>query len=153
MHIRPIEPGDKDRWLPLWRGYQAFYKVQIPDAVTNLTWSRFFDDGAPMHAFVAEDGPGLLGLVHYVFHASTWTEGPYVYLQDLFTAESARGRGVGRALIEAVYDAAKTAKAARVYWLTHETNTTAMALYDKVADKSGFIQYRKTFQAGARSRA
>lgn len=145
MNIRPIERGDKDRWLPLWKGYQAFYKVQIPDAVTELTWSRFFDDGVPMRAFVAADGPALLGLVHYIFHYSTWTEGPYVYLQDLFTAESARGRGAGRALIEAVYGAAKTAKAARVYWLTHETNTTAMALYDRVADRSGFVQYRKAF--------
>jgi GNAT superfamily N-acetyltransferase len=97
-----------------------------------------------VHAFVAENGGRIVGIVHYIFHRSTWTDGPYCYLQDLFTVEEARGLGVGRALIEAVYTAAREEGAARVYWLTHETNTVAMQLYDKIADKSGFVQYRKT---------
>ena len=96
-----------------------------------------------MHALVAEDGGELLGLVHYIFHRNTWMVNDVCYLEDLFTAEQARGKGVGRALIEAVYARAAAAGGTRVYWLTHETNITAQALYDKVAEKPGFIQYRK----------
>ena len=96
-----------------------------------------------MNAFVAEENGQLLGFVHFIYHYSTWTKGPYVYLQDLFTAEAARGKGVATALVDAVYDAAEKAGASRVYWLTHETNATAIKLYDKIADRSGFIQFRK----------
>ncbi len=88
----------------------------------------------------------ILGIVHYLYHRSTWTTGDYCYLQDLFTAEEARGRGVGRALIEAVYERAQADGASRVYWLTHETNSAAQVLYDKVAARSGFIQYRHLFR-------
>jgi len=96
-----------------------------------------------MHALVADQAGQLLGLVHFIFHRSTISIAPTCYLQDLFTLESARGKGVGRALIEQVYQRAKQAGSSRVYWLTHETNTTAMRLYDKVAEKSGFVVYRK----------
>jgi GNAT superfamily N-acetyltransferase len=96
-----------------------------------------------MHAFVAESGDGLIGATHYLFHRNTWMLAPVCYLQDLFTLPEARGRGVGRALIEAVYAAARDAGSSRVYWMTHETNAPARVLYDKVADNSGFIQYRK----------
>ena len=145
MHIRPIDRNDKAQWLPLWKGYQTFYKVTIADDVTDVTWERFFDEFIPVHAFIAEDKGEILGFVHYIFHYSAWTKGPYVYLQDLFTTEAARGKGVGRALIAAVYEAAEKTGAARVYWLTHETNETAIGLYEKVADRSGFIQFRKNF--------
>ena len=145
MIIRPIARDDKAQWLPLWQGYQTFYKVAIADGVTDLTFERFFDELVPVHAFVAEESGTLIGFVHYIFHYSAWTKGPYVYLQDLFTANAARGKGVGSALIEAVYAAAEKAGAARVYWLTHETNATAISLYEKVADRSGFIQFRKNF--------
>ena len=96
-----------------------------------------------MHALVAERDGELLGLAHYLFHRSTIMIAPTCYLQDLFTAESARGQGIGRALIEAVYERARAAGASRVYWQTHETNRTAMALYDRVAERSGFLVYRK----------
>src|SRR5271156_1513954 len=109
-----------------------------------MTWSRFFDGYEPVHALVAERSGELLGLVHYLFHRSTTTIASTCYLQDLFTLEGQRGTGIGRALIEAVYRRAKEANAGRVYWLTHETNATAMKLYDKVADKSGFVVYRKS---------
>ena len=141
--VRPVRGDDRGRWEELWKGYQAFYKVDIPRMTTDLTFSRFFAPMEPMHALVAERDGVILGIVHFIFHASTWTEGPYCYLQDLFTDESARGLGVGRALIEAVYQRAREEGASRVYWLTHETNTVAMQLYDKVADRSGFVQYRK----------
>jgi GNAT superfamily N-acetyltransferase len=141
--IRPIQPADRARWEPLWKGYQVFYKVDLPAEVNDLTWRRFFDGLEPVHALVAEEGEALIGLVHYLFHRSTWMVGPICYLQDLFTAESARGKGVGGALIEAVYRDAAEAGSSRVYWNTHETNATARALYDKVATRSGFIQYRR----------
>ncbi|WP_374575924.1 N-acetyltransferase family protein [Phenylobacterium sp.] len=141
--IRPVRPEDFDQWAPLWEGYNTFYETVAPEAVTRMTWARFFDAYEPVHALVAEDAGRLVGLVHYVFHRSTWMIGPTTYLQDLFASPEARGQGVGRALIEAVYDAAREAGSTRVYWLTHETNATARLLYDRVAERSGFIQYRK----------
>ena len=145
--IRPIRPTDFPQWKPLWDGYNAFYgregSTALPDHVTNTTWTRFFDAYEPVHALVAEQAGQLLGLVHYLFHRSTTSIAPTCYLQDLFTLDSARGKGVGRALIEEVYKRAQEAACSRVYWLTHETNHTAMTLYDKVAEKSGFIVYRK----------
>jgi GNAT superfamily N-acetyltransferase len=147
IQIRPVQPSDFPQWKPLWDGYNAFYgrkdSTALPDAVTNMTWSRFFDAYEPMHALVAEQAGQLLGLVHFLFHRSTISIAPTCYLQDLFTLESARGKGIGRALIEQVYQLARQAGSSRVYWLTHETNRTAMKLYDKVAEKSGFIVYRK----------
>jgi len=141
--VRPIVPTDFVQWAPLWEGYNSFYKRTVPAAVTQMTWSRFFDSYEPVHALVAEQDGRLLGLVHYLFHRNTTMIGPICYLQDLFTDEAARGKGVGRALIEAVYERAKEAGSPRVYWHTHETNTTARTLYDKVAERSGFIHYRK----------
>ena len=143
--IRPLAPADRDAWEPLWQGYLAFYKTSVPDEVTDTTFARFFNETEPMHALVAEREGAIVGIVHYIFHRSTWTKGPYCYLQDLFTAEQARGGGVGRKLIEAVYDRAGKAGASRVYWLTQEDNAAARALYDKLADRPGFIQYRKIF--------
>lgn len=141
--IRPVRPEDWDRWLPLWRGYYEFYKSNPSAEVTRTSWARFFDPDEPMHALVAERGDELIGLVHFIFHRNTWMLNPVCYLQDLFTAPSARGQGVGRKLIEAVYEEARKAGSPRVYWLTHETNAEAMQLYDRIADRSGFLQYRK----------
>jgi len=143
MNIRMACEADFAQWLPLWQGYQTFYKTQIADAVTAQTWSRFMDPAEPMHCAVAEVDGALLGMVHYIFHRSCWTAGDYVYLQDLFTEPQVRGKGLGRALIQHVYDKAAQAQASRVWWLTHETNAQAMLLYDRIADKSGFVQYRK----------
>lgn len=141
--IRPLQPADREAWLALWTAYNIFYERQVPGTVTAVTWDRMFEPDEPVHALVAERDLRLVGLVHYLFHRSTSMIGPVCYLQDLFTTPQARGLGVGRALIEAVYAAAERAGSPRVYWLTHETNTRAMALYDKVAERSGFVQYRK----------
>jgi len=145
--VRPVTPADFDQWLPLWKGYNAFYKrtgpTAVSDEVTRTTWSRFFDGYEPMHAQVAEHDGKLVGLVHYLFHRNTVMLGPVCYLQDLFTDDTLRGKGVGKALIEAVYVHAKAAGSPRVYWHTHETNKTAMRLYDYVATHSGFVVYRK----------
>jgi len=145
--IRAVEPDDFPAWKVLWDGYNAFYgrhgvTALAPD-ITLTTWSRFFDAYEPMHALVAEQAGKLLGLAHFLLHRSTIQIQPNCYLQDLFTAEAARGKGVARRLIEEVYTRAKEQRLERVYWQTHETNTTAMRLYDTVAEKSGFVVYRK----------
>jgi GNAT superfamily N-acetyltransferase len=149
LSIRLISRQDYDQWLPLWDGYNAFYgrsgATALSPEITQMTWARFFDAYEPVHALVAESGGKLLGLAHYLFHRSTTAIEPTCYLQDLFTAEAARGKGVGRALINRVYEQARPAGSSRVYWQTHETNLTAMQLYDKVAERSGFVVYRKLF--------
>jgi GNAT superfamily N-acetyltransferase len=145
LMIRPILRSDYDGWRPLWEGYNAFYgrvgPTALPEEITHATWERFFDSSEPVHAFVAEESGHLLGFTHYIFHRSTTRLHDICYLQDLFTAERARGRGVGRRLIEAVYEAARNAGSSRVYWLTHTTNQAGRALYDKVARHLGFIVY------------
>jgi GNAT superfamily N-acetyltransferase len=143
LTVRSVALADFSQWERLWEGYNQFYERTIAPEITKMTWSRFFDAYEPVHAIVAELDGQLLGLVHYIFHRNTAMIGPVCYLQDLFTAESARGHGVGHALIEAVYERAKAAGSPRVYWQTHETNLTAMKLYDHVAERSGFVVYRK----------
>ena len=145
--VRAVAPADYAPWLPLWDGYNAFYgrsgATALAPEITAMTWSRFFDAYEPMHALVAESEGRLVGLTHYLFHRSMTSIAPICYLSDLFTSEAARGKGVGRALIEAVYEQARPAGSPRVYWQTHETNSTARELYDKVAERPGFVIYRK----------
>jgi GNAT superfamily N-acetyltransferase len=141
--IRDAAPGDFAPWQTLWDGYIVFYKRLPSDEITRTLWARIFDPAEPVHALVAERAGRLVGLAHYLFHRSTSMVPLNCYLQDLFTAEAERGQGVGRALIEAVYARAKAAGSTRVTWQTHETNRTAQALYDTVAERSGFIVYRK----------
>jgi GNAT superfamily N-acetyltransferase len=149
LSIRLATRQDYDQWLPLWDGYNAFYgrsgATALSPEITRMTWARFFDAYEPVHGLVAESGGELLGLTHYLFHRSTTAIEPTCYLQDLFTGEAARGKGVGRALINGVYEQARLAGSPRVYWQTHETNLTAMQLYNKVAEHSGFVVYRKLF--------
>ena len=145
MTIRQLGATDKDAWLPLWQKYLAFYQTELSPTTIETAWQRLLTPTEPMFALGAFSDNRLLGIVHIIYHRSTWTEGNYCYLQDLFTDEAARGQGVGTALIEAVYARAKADGASRVYWLTHETNDTARRLYEKIAVRSGFIQYRKIF--------
>ena len=149
LTIRTVTRDRLRQWLPLWDGYNAFYERSGPTAlapeITAMTWARFFDAYEPVHALVAEQDGDCSGLTHYLFHRSTTAIAPNCYLRDLFTREAARGKGVGRALINGVYERAKLAGCPRVYWQTHETNHTAMQLYDKVAEHSGFVVYRKLF--------
>lgn len=145
--VRPVAAADFTQWQRLWDGYNMFYErvgpTAIPDAMTQMTWERFLDGDEPVHALVAEYAGQLVGLVHYIFHRNTTMAGDVCYLQDLFTDPAARGQGAGRALIEAVYERALAAGSPRVYWHTHKTNDTAMALYDNVANNSGFVVYRQ----------
>lgn len=145
--IREVKSGDFPQWLQLWAGYNEFYgrsgPTALPVEITNTTWQRLFDPAEPVHGLVAEFNGEIVGLAHYLFHRSTTQIRLTCYLQDLFTVPQSRGSGIGRKLIAAVYDRAKAAGSPRVYWQTHETNTTAMQLYNKVAERSGFLVYRK----------
>ncbi|MDM9628254.1 GNAT family N-acetyltransferase [Rhizobium sp. S152] len=142
--IRPLQPGDRAAWEPLWAGYQRFYEVVIPADTTDLTWARFHDIEEEMYAFGAfDDGGCLVGFVHAIFHRSTWLPKWTCYLQDLYVNDTQRGLGTGAALIDVVADLARANGAGRLYWMTHETNATARKLYDRIAERSGFIQYRK----------
>jgi GNAT superfamily N-acetyltransferase len=146
IQILPLSEQQHAAWLPLWRGYQAFYKTDIAAEVSAITWTRLLDPAEPMGAALAWEGQTAVGLVHHIRHRSCWTIGDYVYLQDLFVSPDARGTGVGRKLIEYVYEFARAAGCPRVHWLTHESNTGAMLLYDRIAERSGFLQYRRAIK-------
>lgn len=143
--IREIQESDFDAWLPLWDGYNAFYgrigATALNPTITRTTWKRFLDRNEPVFALVAEAEGKLLGLTHFLYHRSTSRIELTCYIQDLFTAPEFRGKGIGRALIEAVYEVAKKAGIKRVYWQTQHTNSAGRLLYDKVAKHHGFIVY------------
>jgi len=145
--VRPAGAADFAQWLPLWEGYNTFYgrtgAAALPAEITWTTWQRFLDPAEPVHALVAEVSGQLVGLAHYLFHRSTIRIEPVCYLQDLFTAQAARRSGVGRALIAAVAERARAAGTTRLYWQTHESNHTAQRVYAAVAERSGFIVYRR----------
>ena len=145
--IRPVARDDYAQWRELWDGYNAFYGRSGPTAlaeeITQATWERFFNASEPVHALVAESSGAVVGLAHYLFHRSTTRLADVCYLQDLFTAQEARGRGVGRRLIERVYDEARAAGSTRVYWQTRFDNDAARMLYDRVGKHAGFIVYAK----------
>jgi len=145
IKVRPIEQQDRIQWEPLWTGYNAFYgregDTALPTAVTDATWRRFFDPAEPVYALVAEENGRIVGIAHYLFYLSTTRIEGVCYLQDLFTEKTQRGRGVGRALILAVYEQARARGVKRVYWQTQESNAAGRQLYDKVAKYDGFIVY------------
>ena len=145
--IRHVVQQDFDQWQRLWDAYNAFYgregETALPPHVTRATWSRLLDPAEPMHALVAESGGCLVGLAHYIFHRSTILLAPTCYLQDLISDPQCRGRGVATALIQRVYDEARIKGSARVYWQTQESNAVARRLYDRLAEPSGSIVYRK----------
>ena len=143
--VRPVAAADYAAWRPLWDGYNRFYgrhgATALPEDITATTWRRFLSPEEPVHAIVAEYPGQMVGIAHFLFHRSTTRPGDVCYLQDLFTAESVRGRGIGRRLIAAVYRAAHAAGSTRVYWQTQELNLPGRALYDRVAMHQGFIVY------------
>lgn len=142
LTIRSVIPTDFAQWKPLWEAYNRFYgRNSLPIEITQMTWTRFLDTDEPVHAIVAEKEGQLIGLAHYLFHRSTIQIELTCYLQDLFTDEATRGQGIGRTLIEAVYERARMAGSTRVYWQTQESNLIARKLYDKIAKLSNFIVY------------
>ena len=147
--IRAIEAGDREVWTPLWTDYLAFYETRLPAAIFDMTWQRLLDPNEPIWGALAIGTDGPVGLVHFLYHRSAWTVEHSCYLQDLFVAPQVRGGGRGRALIDYVASKAAQHGSTRLYWTTHESNTTAQRLYDAVAQRSGFIQYRKPLPPGS----
>lgn len=143
VRVRPLVGQDRAQWSELWKGYLDFYETSLPQTQYELTFQRYLDPAEPMFAYLAEHKGAPRGLVHIILHRSGWLDGPTCYLQDLFVQPIERGTGMGRALIEHVYDVVTAAGGKRVYWLTHEGNAPARKLYDRIADKTGFIQYGK----------
>ena len=142
LSIRPLVPSDRLAWDPLWQGYLVFYASSLSDDATDLTWTRFFDESEPMGAIGAFVDGNLIGFCHHLFHRSTWSDGPYCYLEDLFVSPDSRGAGTGRALIEATADLAAAAGATKLYWHTQTGNTTARLLYDQIAEQA-FVVYER----------
>jgi GNAT superfamily N-acetyltransferase len=143
--IRALAATDRPHWERLFRGYIEFYRASVPDDVIEATWQRLLARPPDFHqALVAVDTADVpIGIAHILFHRSTWTAGHYCYLEDLFVAPALRAKGVGRALIDAVYREADARGATRTYWMTQEFNYRARGLYDQVATKSPFVQYRR----------
>ena len=143
IDIRPVSAADHAAWLPLWQAYLRFYNTELADSVTHSTWQRFLEPSEPTHAALAWADGKAVGMVHYIYHRSNWSIENSCYLQDLLVVPETRGSGVGRLLIEHVYATAKADGCGKVHWLTHETNATAIQLYERIAERPGFIQFRK----------
>ncbi|AMB86349.1 GNAT family acetyltransferase [Pseudomonas agarici] len=143
IEIRPVTAADQAAWRPLWQAYLKFYETELPDTVYQSTWQRFLDPDDTTHAALAWQDGKAVGLVHFIYHRSTWSVQDSCYLQDLFVAPDVRGAGLGRLLIEHVYVTSAQAGCAKVHWLTHETNATAIQLYERIAERPGFIHFRK----------
>ena len=141
--ISPLRPEDRAEWQRLWGGYLRFYRQHLAAEITASTFSRLVDPQAQPHGLVAERGGALRGFAHYLFHRTTWSQQDNCYLEDLFVAPEARGSGIGRALIQAVYERADRAPAAGVYWMTQEFNADGRALYDTLARRTSFIRYER----------
>ncbi|MCU1735614.1 MULTISPECIES: GNAT family N-acetyltransferase [unclassified Pseudomonas] len=143
VQIRPVTAADHAAWLPLWQAYLHFYETRLPDDVSQVTWQRLLDPAETTNSALAWVDGKAVGMVNFIYHRSNWSVENSCYLQDLYVDGSQRGKGVGRELIEHVYDVAREAGCAKVHWLTHETNATAISLYEQVAERPGFIQFRK----------
>ncbi|WP_201576262.1 MULTISPECIES: GNAT family N-acetyltransferase [Psychrobacter] len=143
IKIIPLSKADYDAWLKLWQGYLIFYETRLPPSTTEKTWRNLLDSNMPIYGFGAWVDETLVGITHVVLHPNTWNTTECCYLEDLYVSESARGQGIGRALIEQVYDFADKQHCNRVYWTTQEGNTTARKLYDAIATQTDMVQYRK----------
>ncbi|MGN2410522.1 N-acetyltransferase family protein [Pseudomonas syringae] len=141
--IRPVTADDYQAWLPLWQAYLGFYKTELPEGVSEVTWRRFLDPGEPTHSALAWLDGKAVGMVNFIYHRSNWSIHNACYLQDLIVAPEQRGTGIGRQLIEFVYATARADGCDKVHWLTHETNATAIQLYERIAERPGLIQFRK----------
>ncbi|KMY01498.1 GNAT family acetyltransferase [Pseudomonas syringae KCTC 12500] len=143
VQIRPVNVDDHHAWLPLWQAYLRFYNTELAEGVSDITWQRLVDANEPTHSALAWRGDEAVGMVNFIYHRSNWSINNACYLQDLIVAPEQRGTGIGRQLIEFVYATAKADGCDKVHWLTHETNATAIQLYERIAERPGLIQFRK----------
>ncbi|MNF48881.1 putative acetyltransferase [compost metagenome] len=143
VEIRNVSAEDHAAWLPLWQAYQRFYETTIAERVSAVTWQRMLDPAEPINAALAWVDGVAVGMVHWIYHRSCWTVENSCYLQDLIVSPELRGTGIGRTLIEFVYAQARADGCIKVHWLTHESNTTGIQLYERLAERPGFIQFRK----------
>lgn len=141
--IQPLSQTNYDAWFDLWQKYLTFYHTELPISTTKNTWENLHDNDIPIYGFEAWINEDLVGIVHVLLHPSTWSETASCYLHDLYVEEQVRGKGVGRMLIEQVYEFARSKNCNRVYWTTQEGNTASRLLYDTLANKTDMIQYRK----------
>lgn len=144
VEIRDLTEADVAAWRQLWDQYLIFYKVDLEAAVTAHTWARLMDDAAPLKGRVAVEAGQMLGFALHLHHSSTWVMGDDCYLEDLFVADAARGKGVGRALINDLMALARAKGWRRLYWHTDEGNARARALYDQFVPSDGHVRYRLT---------
>lgn len=144
LTVRDLRTTDRAAWAEMWTDYLAFYKTSVPDAVYNTTFDRLIgDDPQDFSCLVAEQDGTLVGLTHFLFHRHAWKVENTCYLQDLYARPETRGTGVGRALIQAVYDTADKKDCPSVYWLTQDFNETARKLYDRIGKQTPFIRYQR----------
>lgn len=143
VQIRPVTAEDHAAWLPLWQAYLKFYTTELSQDVSTVTWQRMLDPNEPNHAALAWKDGQAVGMVNFIYHRSNWSINNACYLQDLFISPDQRGTGLGRLLIEHVYATARADGCDKVHWLTHESNATAIQLYERIAERGGFIQFRK----------
>lgn len=143
LFIAPLSKADYDAWLKLWQNYLTFYETRLPPSTTEKTWRNLLDDDMPIYGFGAWQDEMLVGITHLVLHPNTWNATECCYLEDLYVSEAVREQGVGRALIEQVYEFANNKNCNRVYWTTQEGNATARKLYDVIATQTDMVQYRK----------
>ncbi|MFZ4063476.1 MAG: GNAT family N-acetyltransferase [Candidatus Nanopelagicaceae bacterium] len=146
--VRALLPSDRSAWDPLWQGYLKFYKTELSDEQSDLTWQRLLDPNFNLHCLVAEVDGVVQGITHYSFQNSTWAPKNYCYLEDLYVEPTFRGGGIGRLLIDGVKSIANAAGSSRLYWNTDATNETARKLYDSYVMESGKVQYRIALNTG-----
>jgi ribosomal protein S18 acetylase RimI-like enzyme len=141
INVRKIQPSDKPSWQQLFFDYLKFYETSPSDVNTDLAWERITSPDPEIQGLVAESNGEVVGIVHFHYQLSTWTDTFDCYLEDLYVAEEARGNGAARALIQAVKELSTVRKCSKLFWITKESNTTARKLYDKVATLGDFIRY------------
>jgi GNAT superfamily N-acetyltransferase len=141
-HVIAVAPDDFERWLPLWRAYQDFYRIELADPTTRTTWARLLDPSEPVFGAIAWRDGQAVGLAHWLLHRSTWSIQDDCYLNDLYVAPAHRCTGIARRLIEFAAQSARIAGCGQIYWLTHETNESAIRLYRRVAERTGFLDFR-----------
>lgn len=147
LEIRPLRAGDEAEWRRLWTAYLEFYETSVPEEVYRSSFDRMLagNEGAAneFRGLIALVDGQPIGIVHYLFHRHGWRIENVCYLQDLYADPDMRGKGIGRALIEAVYAAADAEGCPNVYWLTQDFNETARKLYDRIGKATPFIKYTR----------